>query len=291
MPDTFPEGNDSANQPVTPGFGGFAIHGSAAAVFAALAAAQADFGPIERSRTVTVTSDKGNYTFSYAPLETILSAVSPALNKRGLALLQPFVRESAGWVLRTILAHESGAYIECTMPIAHPKRSYWDKTSNQRREVEGGWQELGSAITYARRYMVGALLGIAPEEDDDGTAAEEMPREVKPRQNTRPTPPAPPAKVEPKPEPKAATSSPPPAPAAAAPAEPPKPGVAMTEGASLRVRSLVRAKAWNGQPLKPPFTDQFFRSVLGPEIGVREANASHTEALIAALESLPDVAS
>lgn len=295
MTQTLPEGYDSANQPqqmpgrtsrpetepaVTKGEHGFVIHGNPAPIFIALAKAKLEFKAIERTKLVKVRSEKGSYDFWYAPLEAVIGAVDEALGKHGLSQFQPLAKEGNSWVLRTILAHSSGSYVECTADLPQAP----------------DWQKLGGAITYCRRYMLGSLLGVAPDEDDDGTTAEGMhreteSREAKPRQNTRPTPPAPPAKVEPKPEPKAAPSSPPPAPAASAPTEAPKPGVAMTEEATLRVRSLVRAKAWNGQPLKPPFTDQFFRSVLGPEIGVREANASHTEALIAALESLPDVAS
>lgn len=181
-----------AANPVEPpprhGMSGFVIHGSPAAIFGALAKAQAGFGPIERTKTVKVRSDKGNYDFAYAPLEAVLGAVTPALNANGLALLQPLVKEENQWVLRTILAHESGAYLEGSLPI--PTQT-----------AQGGsraWQELGSAVTYARRYMVGAMLGIAPEEDDDGAAAEDMPRETQqrgPRQGTRPTPPQAPQKV------------------------------------------------------------------------------------------------
>lgn len=179
---------------------GFKIHGNPADVFGALAKAQASFGPIQRTRTVHVRSDKGNYTFAYAPLDEILSKVIPALTANGLAFSQPLVQEGDKWVLRTILAHESGSYVECSCSIPWPVR--W----KDGKSYPGGWQEFGSAVTYARRYTGGPLLGIAPEEDDDGTAAEDMPRETQarapgPRQNSRPTPPPAPQKAAQKPEP------------------------------------------------------------------------------------------
>lgn len=177
-------------QSVRPQEDAFVIYG-APDVFAALCKAQAEFTDIVRSKTVTVRSDKGNYTFDYAPLESVLAATVPALNKHGLSLLQPLVKEGDDWVLRTILAHSSGSYIVTRLIIPSPER--------------GGWQALGGAITYARRYMVGALLGVSPEEDDDGTTAEGMHREVQqkgPRANTQPTPPKPPVKAKPPESPK-----------------------------------------------------------------------------------------
>lgn len=165
--------------------GAFAVSG-AAEVFAALAKAQAEFGDIVRSKTVSVRSDKGTYTFDYAPLESVLAATVPALNRHGLALLQPLCKEGQDWILRTIIAHSSGAFVQTMLVIPSPDR--------------GGWQALGGAITYARRYMVGALLGVAPEEDDDGTSAEGMHRDVAPkgpRSNSQPTPPKPPPQKEP----------------------------------------------------------------------------------------------
>lgn len=120
---------------------------------AALAKAQAEFPAITRDRTVTVTTKAGQkYTFAYAPLDVILSAVRPALSKHALAITQLL----DGGELVTMLLHDSGASLSgrMTVPLG-PGDSV---------------QQLGSAITYLRRYAIQAILGVASEEDDDGTA-------------------------------------------------------------------------------------------------------------------------
>lgn len=124
-----------------------------ARLYAALARAQGAFPPIPRDRTVRVAMKTGgSYTFAYAPLDTILDKVRPALAENGLALTQIFHGDN----LVTSLLHEGGGTIESTLALPRQGSS---------------WQEYGSAITYARRYTLVALLGIASEEDDDGNAA------------------------------------------------------------------------------------------------------------------------
>lgn len=121
---------------------------------AALAAAQAEIPVIVRSRTVTVTSKRtgGKYTFAYAPYETIHAAVTPALSRHGLSVVQTPI----GPVMATRLIHSSGQWIESQVPIIFDS---------------GSAQEYGSAMTYARRYGLSALLNLATEEDDDANMA------------------------------------------------------------------------------------------------------------------------
>lgn len=255
---------------------GFSILGNRAELFVALAKAQAGFTEIVRSRTVTVRSDKGNYTFDYAPLDAVLAATVPALNANGFSLLQPLVKEGSEWVLRTILAHASGGLIETSLVI--PDRGT-------------GWQALGGAITYARRYMVGALLGVAPEEDDDGTTAEGMHREVTPKQgpraNSRPTPPEPP-KAKPAARPASAppqSSDAPPASAAPetpAPSGPQNPALSDEQNAVLR--DLFKTRLWNGE--------RFANKTKAGEyilltLGKAQPLSADFDQLRAALESLP----
>jgi hypothetical protein len=119
---------------------------------AALAKAQAAFPTIGRDKSVTVqTKSGGSYSFKYAPLDTILSATRGPLTANGLALMQ-LLDDGA---LVTSLIHESGAIISGRIDLP--------QTANI--------QELGSAVTYLRRYAIQALLGIAAEEDDDGNRA------------------------------------------------------------------------------------------------------------------------
>ena len=129
-----------------------------ATIAAALAKAQSEFPPIERRKTVTVTTKTGGqYKFAYAPLDEILAAVKPVLSGNGLALSQLLSNLDGRPALRTMLLHASGEFLEDVCPLP----------------VNGGEsaQEIGSAITYLRRYAAVAILGIATEEDDDGNAA------------------------------------------------------------------------------------------------------------------------
>jgi len=136
---------------------GLAFSGPVAELFAALGGAQAEFGELRRTATAKIqTKASGSYEFSYAPLDELLAAVLPALGKHGLWIGQPVSDGPGGsYVLRTIVAHKSGASMTSTMRL--PKGD----------DVKA----LGSAITYLRRYSLQATLGLAAEEDDDGSAA------------------------------------------------------------------------------------------------------------------------
>jgi ERF superfamily protein len=122
---------------------------------AALAEAQAAFPAIPRDRTVTVKTKSGaTYQFSYAPLDTILAKIRPAMKANGLA----FMQSVNGEALTTTLLHKSGEWITSDpLPV---------------KVIEAGSQAMGSAITYAKRYALTAMLGIVTEEDDDGAAAD-----------------------------------------------------------------------------------------------------------------------
>jgi hypothetical protein len=139
----------------TPPPAGLEITGDTAALFAALSAAQAEFGELRRTATAKIqTKAGGSYEFSYAPLDELLDAVLPALGKHGLWLGQPVSGGGDGYQLRTIIAHKSGAALTSTMRLPRSE------------DIKA----LGSTITYLRRYSLQALLGLAAEEDDDGSA-------------------------------------------------------------------------------------------------------------------------
>ena len=101
----------------------------------------------------------------YAPLETVLNAVRPILSKHGLSIIQAPSSEGEYVSITTTLLHESGEWIEFA-----PLNLKTDKNTAQ---------GAGSAITYARRYAISAILGIASEEDDDGNNAEPTKKETK----------------------------------------------------------------------------------------------------------------
>lgn len=157
-----------------------------AALYAALAKAQAQFPPIEKSRTVTVRMDNGGtYTFDYAPLDAIIDATRPVLQAHGLCVSQ-VVESVVGLVgVRTILAHATGGNVEGWLPV--PDRKAKDGATDL--------QKLGGAITYIRRYAYAAILGVCAETDDDGNHAAGNDRTLTPRapaQRAAPAPATPP---------------------------------------------------------------------------------------------------
>jgi len=108
----------------------------------------------------------------YATLSNIQEAIRQPLQDAGLTYVQ-FPDGNNG--LTTILMHsESGEYIQATY-VMHPAPSYdKEKDGNKviwRSEPYVSPQGLGSAITYARRYALGAILGLNIDDDDDGNAA------------------------------------------------------------------------------------------------------------------------
>lgn len=119
---------------------------------------------------------KSGYGYNYAPLNEILETVRPILAKHRFSVVQMVGHEEGLVTVRTMLIHESGESLESTMalPPAEVKGT---------NEV----QQMGASITYARRYMLTSLLGIAGEEDTDGVAPAK--REAKKRETQ-------PAKVE-----------------------------------------------------------------------------------------------
>lgn len=123
----------------------------------ALAAAQGEFSAPDRNREVVVkTKAGGEYRFRYSTLDCVMDMARPVLSKHGLSITQPpTVRESSVVVL-TRLMHSSGQWQEEEI-IVTPETL--------------GPQEIGSAITYLKRYAYTGMLGIASEEDDDGNHA------------------------------------------------------------------------------------------------------------------------
>jgi hypothetical protein len=127
---------------------------------AALAKAQAAFPKVLKDRTAKIESAKGAYAYKYADLASLLEAVRKPLADNGLALAQPIEITESGMVLHTVLLHVSGQHLDSYYPLAAHDRP----------------QEMGSEITYSRRYTAGSILGIASEDDDDGAAAQQQPR-------------------------------------------------------------------------------------------------------------------
>lgn len=118
----------------------------------ALSKAQAEFVMPEKNRTVTVaTKTGGKYTFHYADLGAIIEATKAPLAKHGLCVSHSTeVAEQAFWLVTTLL-HSSGQWQSARYPL--PKG--------------GEAKDMGSAITYGRRYLMSALLNVVADDDND----------------------------------------------------------------------------------------------------------------------------
>ena len=128
-------------------------------IAAALAKAQAQLVNPEKSLTGTIRSDMtgaAEQTFRYAPLSSGLDIVRKTLSQHEIATVQTAsIDETAGIVrLSTILAHASGEWIASDWPVCAIS-----ETAAPHR--------MGAALTYARRYALFALVGIAGEDDLD----------------------------------------------------------------------------------------------------------------------------
>jgi hypothetical protein len=128
-------------------------------IAAALAKAQAQLVNPEKSLVATIRSDGrrgAEQIFRYAPLSSGLDIVRKTLNQHEIATVQTTSIDDAAGIVRlsTVLAHASGEWIASdwpVCPIAETERP----------------QRMGAALTYARRYSLFTLVGIAGEDDLD----------------------------------------------------------------------------------------------------------------------------
>lgn len=122
----------------------------------ALAKAQGELKNIEKGKINPHLKSK------YADIADGLEVMRPVLSANGIALIQAtqFNQDTGIFMLHTRLLHRSGQWIESTYPLPTGVKA----------------TDMGSAITYARRYAAFALVGVAgANEDDDGTAANAAP--------------------------------------------------------------------------------------------------------------------
>ena len=148
----------------------------------ALAAAQGELEPAEKNSTAAV-GKEGKLKRKYADLTAMIDAVRKVLPKHGLSIAQIVLPSEGVAHVRTMLMHESGQWLasECRMP--------YDNTGSK-----NAIQSMGSAITYARRYSLSALVGVVADDDDDGEGAwrrdddREQPRRNAPEPAPQPKP-------------------------------------------------------------------------------------------------------
>src|SRR6266496_2498777 len=136
-------------------------------IAAALAKAQAELTNPEKSLIATVRSAfprERDRTFRYAPLSSGLDIVRKSLGRHEIATIQATAIDKDGGLLRltTVLAHSSGEWISSEWPVCQ----ITDIASAQR---------MGAALTYARRYALFTLVGIAGEDDLDAPDLDAVP--------------------------------------------------------------------------------------------------------------------
>src|SRR6476660_3722389 len=132
---------------------------SVAALASALAKAQAELVNPEKSLTATIRTGRageGERTFRYAPLSSGLDIVRKILGQHEIATVQSTAIDQAAGIVKltTMLAHASGEWIASDWPVCPVA-----ETANPQR--------MGAALTYARRYSLFTLVGIAGEDDLD----------------------------------------------------------------------------------------------------------------------------
>src|ERR1700746_3301712 len=132
---------------------------SIGAIAGALAKAQLELENPERSLVATIRSPfprEADRTFRYASLASGLDIVRKVLGKHEIATVQTTaIDDGAGLVrLTTVLAHSSGEWMSSDWPVCPVNDT-------------GAPHKMGAALTYARRYALFTLVGIAGEDDLD----------------------------------------------------------------------------------------------------------------------------
>lgn len=127
-------------------------------IAAAYVLAQASLASLTNTATAKVaTKGGGSYSYSYITLADVFDSIREPLTTNGLAIMQGTITDRPGGVtVQTRLLHTSGQWVENSVTL--------HVASN------ADAQQVGSTITYARRYGLLALLGLASANDDDDGA-------------------------------------------------------------------------------------------------------------------------
>jgi hypothetical protein len=115
------------------------------------------------------------YKSRYAPLDKVMEVAQSACLANGITILQDVKdADDAGFTLTTTLLHTSGQWVAGGLRFPNP--------ASERKDKEGVThfgpptpQGVGSAITYARRYSLSAILGLVADDDDDAESAMNRP--------------------------------------------------------------------------------------------------------------------
>jgi hypothetical protein len=144
--------------------------------YSAMAEFQRLCPPIKKTATARIQTARASYSYSYAPLDEILSEIQPVMGPLGLSVSWRSRVETDKVIVSCRVAHRLGHYEESgdiAMPIVTADA---DRGANPAQRV-------GIAATYAKRYALLGIIGLAPEDDDDAQSAEEA---TPPRAETAP---------------------------------------------------------------------------------------------------------
>lgn len=148
----------------TPQFQHFAQSEQVNELFEALAKFQAQHRTLAHTRTVNA----GKYSFDYTELHSVVEAIQPAFSDLGLSHVQP----PASYYIPNAIQEESGSrgivIVQVVTIIGH-RSGQWMRSVMGMPVTLPSAQEIGKAVSFARRYALLAAIGIASraEEDDD----------------------------------------------------------------------------------------------------------------------------
>lgn len=128
----------------------------------ALAEAQVELTNPQKNKTAKA----GSYSYKYADIADVLDCVRPVLAKHGIAVSQPTIVDGEILIVQTRLSHTTGQWMTSDYPVCR---------------INGDHQKMGAALTYARRYALTSMVGVAAEEDTDGQGAAEAASNAKVR--------------------------------------------------------------------------------------------------------------
>ena len=143
-----------------------------ASLFAALVQLQAELPHVGKDKTAkVVTKEKGTYSYDYANLASVVMALKPLMGPLGLAFTsKPTIVVRDGGEREFVLAYK----------LVHAPSGETDAGEYLLPDpVRVTPQQIGSAITYARRYCLCAVTGVAPDDDDDDGQQAPKPRRTR----------------------------------------------------------------------------------------------------------------
>lgn len=132
------------------------LNTTSGALAKALAELQAEMPVIPKGqRAVVEHKSGGSHSYTYASLHDVTKVMYPLLAKHGLSFTcAPQVRPDGTGTIGGVLLHSSGESISSSLPL-------FGRSA----------QEIGSSLTYARRYLLGCLTGVVTDDDEDGSLA------------------------------------------------------------------------------------------------------------------------